>query len=54
MGKVSYLRRLGREFFLFARLHKVYWILPVVAILLLMALVIFTSQAATPFIYTLF
>jgi hypothetical protein len=54
MSKVTYARKLLAEFFLFARENKVYWIVPLVLVLLLAALVIFGSQTSAPFIYTLF
>ena len=40
--------------FQFARQNKVYWIVPFVLILGLVVLLVFTSQATAPFIYTLF
>jgi hypothetical protein len=46
--------RLLREIGEFAWHNKVWWIVPIVVILLLMALLVLTSQTATPFIYTLF
>lgn len=54
---MRFLRHLGRllgEFFGFARHHKAWWIIPVVLVLLVIALLIFTTQGAAPFIYTLF
>ena len=42
------------DFSLFARQHKVYWIVPFVLILALVIVLVVTSQAAAPFIYTLF
>lgn len=54
MRRASYLRRLLVEFVQFARQNKAYWIVPMVVVLLLMAVLIVTSQAAAPFIYTLF
>jgi carbamoyltransferase len=43
------------EFIAFAKESKSYWIVPIVIILLLMvALLVFTSTSAAPFIYTIF
>lgn len=54
MSKLSYGGKLLSEFFLFARQNKVYWVVPLVLVLMLAALVIFGSQTTAPFIYTLF
>ena len=54
MRKLSYLGRLLKELFQFARTHKVYWIVPLLLILGLVVLLVVTSQSAAPFIYTLF
>ncbi len=54
MSKAAYSKKLLSEFLLFARENKVYWIVPLVLVLLLAALVIFGSQTTAPFIYTLF
>jgi len=54
MSKLGFTGKLFRELFLFAKKEKVYWIVPLVLILLILAIVIATSQAAAPFIYTLF
>ncbi len=54
MGKSSYVGKLFRELFQFAKKEKVYWIVPLVIILLIIAIVIAVSQTAAPFIYTLF
>jgi len=37
----------------FAGQNKAYWIIPLVVVLGLLALVVFTGQAVTPFVYTL-
>jgi len=42
------------EFLGFAWHNKAWWIVPVVLVLLLLGLLLFTGQAAAPFIYTLF
>lgn len=54
MGKLSYSIKLFKEFILFARQHKVYWIVPLILVLVLMAFLIVVGQASAPFIYTLF
>ena len=38
----------------FAKQNKIYWIVPLVVVLLLAGLLVVTSQGAAPFIYTLF
>lgn len=53
MGRLRHSGKLLRDLFGFAAKHKVYWIVPLVLVLLLLGFVIATSQAATPFIYTL-
>lgn len=52
MSKISILK----EFFEFIRLKKKWWLLPIVAFLLILgALIVFgQSSALAPFIYTLF
>jgi len=46
---------LVKEYFLFLKEHKSYWIAPIILVLLLMAaLIILGSTGAAPFIYTLF
>jgi Family of unknown function (DUF5989) len=54
MGKVGYVGSLLRELVEFARQNKVYWIVPFVLVLGLVVLLVVTSQATAPFIYTLF
>jgi len=54
MGKLGYVGSLLGEVWEFARQNKVYWIVPFVLILGLVVLLVVTSQAAAPFIYTLF
>ena len=54
MPKLSDGIELLREYSRFARDHKVYWIVPLVVILLLAGLLIVVSQAAAPLLYTLF
>jgi hypothetical protein len=53
MSKVAYTGTLLSEIFLFARQNKVYWIVPLVMLLLLAALIIVSAQGAAPFIYIL-
>jgi hypothetical protein len=52
MGKISIIR----EFWLFLRVRKKWWLLPILASLLLLGvlLVFAESSAIAPFIYTLF
>jgi hypothetical protein len=54
VGKIGYSFRLLKEFWGFARTHKAYWIVPLVIILGLVTILIFSTQAVTPFIYSLF
>ncbi len=54
MRKLGYVGSLLGEVWDFARQNKVYWIVPFVLILGLVVLLVVTSQAAAPFIYTLF
>lgn len=54
MRFLRHVGRLLREVGEFAWQNKAWWIVPIVVVLLLMALLVFTFQTATPFIYTLF
>lgn len=54
MRFLRHLRRLLKEFFGFAWQNKVWWIVPMVLVLLLLGVLIATSQSVAPFIYTLF
>jgi hypothetical protein len=54
MAKLGYIGSLLREVWQFARENKVYWIVPFVLVLGLLVLLVVTSQASAPFIYTLF
>jgi len=54
MGKLSYVGSLAREFWLFARQNKAYWIVPLVLVLALVVTLVVTGQVSAPFIYTLF
>ena len=53
MGRLRYAGTLLGHLVRFAAENKVYWIVPLLLVLGLLALVIFTGQASTPFIYTL-
>ncbi len=53
MGRLRYSGKLLRNLLGFAAENKVYWIVPLLLVLGLLAIVIFTAQASTPFIYTL-
>jgi hypothetical protein len=54
MNRLLHIFPLLREFFRFAMAYKVYWIVPMVIVLALMALLISLGQISAPFIYTLF
>jgi hypothetical protein len=54
MRRLGYVGSVLRELVEFARQNKVYWIVPFVLILGLVILLVVTSQATAPFIYTLF
>ena len=54
MAKLGYARQLLKEFLLFARQNKVYWILPLVLLLIAAAVIIAGSTSVAPFIYTMF
>jgi hypothetical protein len=54
MRALRSLSRLLREFTTFAREHKVWWLVPVVVILLLVAVLVVSVSAVSPFIYSLF
>ncbi len=54
MGRLSYSGQLAKDFLQFAKQNKVYWIVPLLAVLALAALLVIAGQTATPFIYTLF
>jgi len=54
---MRFLRHLGKllmELLAFAWHNKAWWIVPIVAVLLLLALLIVAGQTTAPFIYTLF
>ena len=53
MGRLRYVGTLLGHVVRFAAENKVYWIVPLLVVLGLLALVAFTGQASTPFIYTL-
>jgi len=54
LGKLGHAGKLFQEFVAFAAKEKIYWIVPLVVVLGLAAVLIVSSQAATPFIYALF
>lgn len=54
MKWLRYVARLLREFCLFARVNKAWWIVPVIIALLLAAVVVTMGTTVAPFIYTLF
>jgi len=54
---MRFARHLGtllKEFGQFAWENKAWWIVPIVLVMLLIALLVITSESAAPFIYTLF
>jgi hypothetical protein len=54
MARIRYSLRLLREFALFAREYKTYWIVPLVIVLAVAAAVMVAGQTAAPLLYTLF
>ena len=54
MRRLGYLGSLFGEILQFAKQNKIYWIVPFILILALVILLVVTSQATAPFIYTLF
>jgi Family of unknown function (DUF5989) len=54
MRKIRHLRKMFGELRAFARAYKVYWIVPLVILLLITAGIIVIGQGVAPFIYTLF
>ena len=48
------LARLLSELIAFARENKAWWIVPIVIVLLLVALLVVSVSAVSPFIYSLF
>ncbi|MCX7590432.1 MAG: DUF5989 family protein [Kiritimatiellae bacterium] len=54
MRFLRHLLRLLKEAGQFAWHNKVWWIVPMLIVLLLLAFLIFAGQTAAPFIYTLF
>jgi hypothetical protein len=54
MRALRSLGRLLRDLWAFAREHKAWWIIPVVAVLLLVALLVISVSTISPFIYSLF
>jgi hypothetical protein len=54
MRQLSYAARLAGEFIQFSRKRKIYWLIPLMFILIPAALFIVTGEVAAPLIYTLF
>jgi len=54
LGKLGHLGKLLGEFWAFAWQNKAWWMIPIVAIMLVLGILIATGQVAAPFIYTLF
>jgi hypothetical protein len=53
MNKLRYLGTLVGHLVGFARENKVYWMLPLLIVLGLLGVAIFTGQASAPFLYSL-
>lgn len=54
MKRLNYFFRLGRELFEFSFKRKVYWLIPLLLLLLPIALLIVGGEAGSPLIYTMF
>jgi hypothetical protein len=53
MNRLGYVGTLAKHLWGFAAENKIYWMIPLLVVLALLVLVIFTGQASTPFIYSL-
>jgi hypothetical protein len=54
MASIRQSAKLLREIIRFALANKVYWLIPLILVLAIAAVVVVTSQSASPLIYTLF
>jgi hypothetical protein len=54
MSFLRHLLRLLKDLFAFAREHKIWWITPLVLMLLVVAVLIVGVSTISPFIYSLF
>jgi len=54
MHRLRHLGLLLAEVGRYAYRHRAWWLVPLVAVMLLLGLLIATGQVAAPFIYTLF
>ena len=54
MSMIKHLGNLLGEFFEFAMENKAWWIIPIILVLLVLGVLIATTGAVAPFIYTLF
>ena len=54
MGKLRHSGSLFREFVMFAKENKAYWIVPLLLVLGLFVVLVTATQVSAPFIYTLF
>ncbi len=52
--KLTHAGRMFKDLVGFARENKAWWMVPLVLVLLVAGVLVFASQAAAPFIYTLF
>ena len=51
--RIRYVTKVFGDLVRFAAENKVWWIVPLVVVLGLLAVVVFSGQAVTPFVYTL-
>ena len=54
MGKLAHSGKLLGQIWQFAKQKKIYWLMPLVMAMLVAGMLVFASQSAAPFIYTLF
>lgn len=54
MRFLRYFLKLFRDLFAFSWRRKIWWIIPLVAVLLLLMLLVIAGETSAPFIYTLF
>ncbi len=54
MKATDYLWQLSKDWLRFARANKIWWIVPLVLVLLLFSAMVYIVQTSKPVIYTLF
>ena len=54
MSKLSHAGRLFADLYQFSRRKKLYWLMPLILLLLLVSLALFAGTSLMPFVYTLF